>query len=1005
MKAQSPMEKNNLDLYVSPAGNDRWSGRLPMPAADGSDGPVAGLHGARDGIRRLRAAGGWRDQAIDVHIAAGVYELPDTLVFTPGDGAPAACPIRYAAAEGAAPVISGGRMIAGWRETEHGGNRCWIAELPDVSAGRWRFTRLYVNNAPRPRTRLPRQGFYRFTGVAGYAEQGAGWCRGPDRANFAPGEIRAWKNPEDIDLVTYQLWFDTHHRFKAVDEAANTVHFRTMSLGSLRDEREEFARYFVENVFEALDTPGQWYLDRPAGRLYYLPLPGETVSGTSVVAPRLAELLRLRGGDGRRVGNIHFENLAFFHQHWELPEDCPGFIQAASGVPGAVVLQGAEDCVFYGCRIAHVNGYGLEVLAGSTGNVIAACSIDDAGGGGVKIGHEQMERVDPTADKAPIKGEQPVMATTVADCTIRDCGHIFPGAIGIWVGNSGWNRIVHNRIFDCNYTGISCGWTWGYGPTRTVCNLIAHNHIHHINHRGLLSDNGGIYTLGVQPGTVLSGNVIHDIACYGYGAWGIYPDEGSSEMRIEDNLVWGTQKAAFMTHYGRDNLVRNNIFALSRNDHLVLGKHELHRSTVFRRNVCVFAGGSVQGGVKPSHLDTAHYTVEDNLFWTLDGSPLTFGGLLLDFLQAQGHSTGAVVADPLFADAPGGDFALRADSPAKRIGFKPFDWRCAGPRIKTCRPADYAGYAGRYSLPPRDVPVLRVLIELTTPLAEVRSAGTAVFNVAVINVGRAPGQGRLRFRGGPKRHAGCPSPVEIPFALAPGDECRSQVTLKIRRGTGMFWLDAEPAGDIAVPARCLVFDAAAYRWHACVTKDVSAPEAIGAALARARVYPVRFGERVAAVVKFGAAPRGLLFFATFNEPNLRPNPAQPWKGTGLEILTYPPAASGSSQDAQPSHRQVFMVPHIAGRGADIWLPAATGGGYAPVPDGLVSANPIPGGCEIAAFIPWNHLGFASQPEEFPFELIVDVFDTVTGNVVQLAAFDLPCDGWRRLHGVMAINGC
>ena len=539
------MSNETMNFHVSPAGKDSWTGTIPTPSADGQDGPLATIAGAREAVQQLKAGDDGLHQPVIVHLAAGIYELSETLRFTPEDSGTAEYPIRYIAAAGAAPVLSGGCRITGWKEATHDGLRCWTADLPNVAAGRWNFTRIYVNDAPRLRPRLPKTGFYHFTGLAGCANTGMDWMNGPDRANFAEGEIQNWHNLQDVELISYQLWFDTHHRIKSLDETTRTMQFHAKSLGSLKDEKNDFARYFVENIFEALDTPGQWYLDRTAGRLYYLPLPNENIETTVIVAPRITELLRLQGYGTRRVGHIIFENLLFAHQHWELTANCPGYMQAACGVPGSLVLEGAEHCAFYGCSIAHVNGYGLEILAGSTENTIAACTIHDAGAGGIKIGHEQLAPLQSAVGKGLTGG--PPIATTVSDCVIRDCGHIFPSSIGIWIGNSGWNRIIHNRIFDCTYTGISCGWTWGYGPSRTMANRIEYNHIHHINSREILSDNGGIYTLGQQPGTTLRGNVIHDISCYGYGAWGIYPDEGSSEIRIENNLVCGTKKAAYST--------------------------------------------------------------------------------------------------------------------------------------------------------------------------------------------------------------------------------------------------------------------------------------------------------------------------------------------------------------------------------------------------------------------------------------------------------------------------
>ena len=992
------MSENNLNLYVSPSGNDGWTGSVAAPSGDGRNGPLATLAGARNAVRHYKTERSGLDRPVTVHVAAGVYELAETLCFTPEDSGTADCPIRYVAADGAAPVISGGRRITGWQETQHNGMRCWIAELPEVAAGTWDFTRLYMNDMPRERPRLPKTGFQRFTGLAGCADSGSNWCQGPDRANFAPGEIRRWHNWEHVELVSYQHWFETRHRFKAIDEDAGVVHFHAKSLGSLRDECNEFARYFVENVFEAMDTPGQWYLDRPAGRLYYLPLPHETLACAVIVAPRLEEIIRLQGNGRQRVTHLHFENLVFSHQHWALPLSCPGFIQAAFGVPGAVILEGAEACVFYGCTIAHVNGYGLEVLVGSTENVVAACTVHDAGAGGIKIGHEQFDPHESAVGLKQVDGGHPAIATTVVDCTIRDCGHVFPSAIGIWVGNSGWNRLIHNRIFNCNYTGISCGFTWGYAPTRTVANRIEYNHIHHINDREILSDNGGIYTLGQQPGTVLRGNVIHDISCHGYGAWGIYPDEGSSEMRVEQNLVCGTKKSAYATHYGRDNLVQNNIFALSKDDHLCLGKREAHRSTLFRRNVVVTANGRMPA----DSWAIPQFTVSDNLFWSLGGDPFTFGGCTLEWLQAEGQHAGMVVADPLFADAPGGDFALRPDSSALGTGFRPFDWQAAGPRLVKDKPFNYGDYAKRFTLPDAEVPVIRTRITLVTPLEEVELSGRAEFIVTLTNIGRATGKNSVRLASGPKGATGHPSVRRIAYALQPGGEITEHVAVKVNRGTRVFWLDSEPSGTDAVPARGLVLDSATVRWQVPVVAGVESPEKIGKALARVTSHRITHVQRTVAEVKLAAAGDGLLLFARFHEPDLRPNLVAPWTGTSFELLAYHPK-NGAAAELSSPRRQVCLVPRSEGIGADAVQVEMPNNVVVPVPEIRACAQPMTGGCEVAAMIPWKVLGHEQVPFEAPFEMVVNAVDSATGAMMARLAFNRPWAATRQYPGKLELT--
>ena len=143
---------------------------------------------------------------------------------------------------------------------------------------------------------------------------------------------------------------------------------------------------------------------------------------------------------------------------------------------------------------------------------------------------------------------------------IHDGGKIDPGAVGVWIGRTSYNRVSHNEICDLCYTGISVGWSWGYAPPSAHHNLVELNHIHDIG-RGLLGDMGGIYCLGDSPGTVLRNNLVHDVYDYHTGALAIYTDEGSTGIVIENNIGYGTTYANFHQHYGRENVVRNNICA------------------------------------------------------------------------------------------------------------------------------------------------------------------------------------------------------------------------------------------------------------------------------------------------------------------------------------------------------------------------------------------------------------------------------------------------------------
>src|SRR5207249_1806981 len=239
------------------------------------------------------------------------------------------------------------------------------------------------------------------------------------------------------------------------------------------------------------------------------------------------------------------------------------------------------------------------------------------------------------------------------------------------------NRLAHNHVHDLYYTGISCGWTWGYGRTLARDNVIEANHVHDLG-KGWLSDLGGVYTLGVQPGTVIRNNVFHDIAGYRYGGWGIYFDEGSTHIVAENNLVYRTTHGGFHQHYGKDNVVRNNVFALGRDAQIRRMRIEPHRSFTFERNIVYWKTGKLLDG----DWDKLNVAFDRNVYGKAGGGggEVRFGKRTWKQWQAQGMDRNSILADPLFVNPEKGDFRLKDGSPARKLGFVPLNVAEAGPR-------------------------------------------------------------------------------------------------------------------------------------------------------------------------------------------------------------------------------------------------------------------------------------------------------------------------------------
>ncbi|MBD3422420.1 MAG: hypothetical protein GF398_20085 [Chitinivibrionales bacterium] len=689
-------ESDRFAVYVSPDGNDHWSGRRADPQEN--DGPLKSLKAARNKIRQDRP-----DLQVPacVYLRGGRYKTEETLILTARDGN-----IAFQAFEHEEPILDAGSRITGWRVESLKGKKVWTADVSAIIDKEGYFRQLFANGNRAQRARLPGKGYYWMEDVPGVDKNETNNRAKVQKREFiaAAGDFSNFRNITDCDVVVMHWWLEDRRPVASFDASTRKVTLQDGTLFTLVDDLDaHYAKYYVDNVFEGLNEPGQWYCDREAKKLYYLPRAGETVADTQVFAAGPSQFVRIEGAPEERqiVRGISFKEITFEHNDWR---EYNYSSQSANLLPGTIFMVGAKDCSIENCRIRHNGINAIEINHGSSDCRIIGNTIEDMGAGGIKL------------NGANAYGSRcaRTQRITMSDNHIHALGRVHHGAAGIVMKHSAGNLVSHNEIHDIYYTGISCGWVWGYWDSVSHDNRIEYNHIYDIG-QGMLNDMGAIYTLGVSPGTAIRNNIIHNVRGAKYGGWAIYPDEGSSHMVIENNICYDCASQLFHLHFGRENVLRNNIWAFAGEGLIAISRGNdcdlprkgalpdgrVSNAFTFERNIVITDGAPVfLGGMEKEtcndetgNLEMHSFISDMNLFFDVGGKPITAAngghriekeGYFRTFGWKQWQDMGfdhySVIADPKCADIARRDFALADDSPALKLGFRKIDISCVGPR-------------------------------------------------------------------------------------------------------------------------------------------------------------------------------------------------------------------------------------------------------------------------------------------------------------------------------------
>jgi hypothetical protein len=508
----------SVHYYVSPTGSDRNPGTINQPfrTIDHARVVVQGVNKHMSGN-------------IFVSLRGGIYPFIQTLTFGPSDSGTNGYDIIYEAYAGEKPVISGGQPITGWSLHDRNKN-IWQATVGTKLQTR----QLYVNGVRAIRARSS-------GGLPGRVTQTATGYTTTDTS------LQHWRNPSALEFVytgasanSGAAWVEPRCGVANISGAVSltTILMKqpcyTNAYAVKPSDQTITLPTYLENAYELLDQPGEWYLDHSAGVLYYLPRPGENMLTAMAIAPVIETLVSGSGTLEQPVHNIEFKGITFAYATWLQPSGNDGFVEVQANEhyvgsggelefpQGNVSFQRAKALRFERDVFIHLGNAGLRMWNGSQDNVVIGNVFTDISATGVLIG--DVQQGDPPIDT----GNQ------VIDNDIHDVAVEYHGGVGLFGGWLANTIFSHNEIANLPYSGISLGWGWSSYVSAANHNTIEDNLIHNVMQ--LLGDGGGIYLNGqtIQPTSTVRGNYIHD---QGDDAGAIYPDEGSTNWDINNNVM------------------------------------------------------------------------------------------------------------------------------------------------------------------------------------------------------------------------------------------------------------------------------------------------------------------------------------------------------------------------------------------------------------------------------------------------------------------------------------
>jgi chitodextrinase len=545
-----------VTIYVTPSGSGQQLGTKSHP--------YRSLEAARLAVRAVNLAA---RADINVVLADGTYRIDKTFALTDRDSGRNGHTVTYRAAPGANPVISGGRDVTGWTIAD-AGRGIYKAHVGAVDT-----RQLYVNGELETRARGA-------DNPGGFAKTATGYT-------ITDSSLAAYKNQKNIEVVSRWGWMMYRCPVDSITTTTMTMNAQCWHNANLHEGQEIQTPTWLENAYELLDSPGEWYLDKTTGDLYYKPKPGQDLATAAVTIPMVQDLLDLNGTIDKPVQNVSMQGITFSYSTWLAPSSPDGMVEGQAGfrivgnnnptfdstrlywqkTPGAVNVSYGNNISFTGNRFEHLGAVGLNLNTGSQGTSIVGNVFTDVAATGIQVGGVEVIDHHPSDPRSITKN------TLVSNNVVTKVANIYNGSLGILAGYTDHTTIEHNKVYDLPYSGISVGWGWGLTdqggdtnypgnsgvpvyttPTTSTDTVVRDNVISDImKHQ---ADGGAIYTLSASPHSVVSGNLIMNVPTLAYGA--IYQDEGSRYWHTTQNAFCNIAYQWLLLNHGLDIVADRN---------------------------------------------------------------------------------------------------------------------------------------------------------------------------------------------------------------------------------------------------------------------------------------------------------------------------------------------------------------------------------------------------------------------------------------------------------------